>query len=162
MVLLLKKNGMKKFLIIAVLLVCGLNMSAQADYERAVGLRFGFHNGITYKQFLTSISAIEALAYFGNNSFNLTGLYEINNENAFQVDRLDWYYGAGGHIGFYDSNSENGGDSFILGIDGIIGIEYNLEQAPFNFSLDWKPEINIIGRDNFIGESIALSLRYTF
>ena len=158
----LKEIMMKKILAITFVMLISIAINAQSDYERAIGLRLGFDNGITYKQFITSISAIEALAYFGNNSWNFTGLYEINNENAFQVDRLDWYYGAGGHIGFYNSKLEGNDGSFLFGVDGIIGIEYNLEQVPINLSLDWKPQINIIGGTGFVGDTGALSVRYMF
>ncbi len=153
---------MKKILAFAILILTCTSINAQSDYERAIGLRLGFDNGITYKQFITSISAIEALAYFGNNSFNFTGLYELNNENAFQVDRLDWYYGAGGHFGFRNSNNEGNDGSFILGVDGIIGIEYNIETVPINVSLDWKPQVNIVGGNGFVGDTGALSVRYVF
>ncbi|MEM7161171.1 MAG: hypothetical protein AAF487_01910 [Bacteroidota bacterium] len=154
---------MKRILTCIALILMMSQINAQSDYERAIGIRAGFDNGITYKQFITSVSAIEALAFFGNNSFNLTGLYELNNENAFQVDRLDWYYGGGGHIGFYTVDGEDGDSgSLLLGVDGIIGIEYNFEQAPINVSLDWKPQINLIGGSGFVGDTGALSLRYIF
>ena len=153
---------MKKLLVIMLCFLASSQVKAQ-DYEKAIGVRLGFDNGVTYKQFITSISAIEGLAYFGNNYFSLTALYEINNDNAFEVEGLNWYYGAGGHIGFISKKKEGSDEQdFILGADGIVGIEYNFENAPFNVSLDWKPQINLIGGGGFVGNTGALSVRYLF
>jgi hypothetical protein len=50
----------------------------------------------------------------------------------------------------------------VVGIDGIIGMEYNIEEIPFNISLDWKPGFNILGHTGFWGDELALSVRYIF
>jgi len=36
--------------------------------------------------------------------YNLTGLYEIHT-NAFDEPQLNFYYGAGGHIGAWDGDA---------------------------------------------------------
>ena len=51
---------------------------------------------------------------------------------------------------------------YNIGIDGIIGIEYNIEPIPFNISLDWKPGLNLIGYTGFWGDELAFSIRYIF
>ena len=50
----------------------------------------------------------------------------------------------------------------VIGIDGILGMEYNIQEIPFNISLDWKPAFNLIGYTGFWGDEIALSIRFIF
>lgn len=139
------------------------NLNGQ-DYQTAVGLRAGPEVGITAKHYITSISAIEGIVHFRYEGINFAAIYEINNDNAFAIERLNWYYGAGGHIGFYDNDpwEDNSSSTVVIGADGIIGIEYNISEAPLNVSLDWKPVINLIGHQGFVGDNGALSIRYYF
>lgn len=135
------------------------------DYNTGIGFRGGLSNGLTVKHFISSNAALEGLLSTRWQGFNITGLYEIHAQ-AFNTPRLNWYYGFGGHIGFWDGYKQhpwfNDGTYTIIGIDGIIGIEYNIEPIPFNISLDWKPGFNIIGYTGFWGDELALSIRYIF
>lgn len=133
------------------------------DYNTGIGLRLGLYNGLTIKHFITENKALEGLIVTRWNGFNITGLYEIHDQ-AFNVERLHWYYGFGGHIGSWrgeksDNNIEN---YTFLGVDGIIGMEYNFKPVPFNISLDWKPTFSIIGHTEFLPDQVALSIRYIF
>ncbi|WP_201300967.1 hypothetical protein [Sunxiuqinia indica] len=60
-------------------------------------------------------------------------MYETLNETA-TVEELNWYYGFGGHIGFWDGNRVNWADDnnayTVIGIDGILGLEYHFARAP--------------------------------
>ena len=85
------------------------------------------------------------------------------------VSGLGWFYGGGAHLGSWNSGSNNpywAGNNYkgstILGIDGIIGLDYVLEDLPLNFSLDFKPAINLINGGGFWGDDFALSVRYIF
>jgi hypothetical protein len=49
-----------------------------------------------------------------------------------------------------------------VGLDGIIGLEYALPDAPLSISLDWKPAFNILGPVGLVGDEGALSVRYRF
>jgi hypothetical protein len=135
------------------------------DYNRSVGLRAGLSQGITYKQFLNRQDAAEGILSIRWGGFNITGLYE-RHTGAFDVDGLYFYYGAGGHIGFWDGYNHpwfNDNDSHtVIGIDGIIGLEFVFNEIPFNVSLDWKPGINLIGSTKFWGDELALSFRFMF
>jgi hypothetical protein len=135
------------------------------DYNTGIGFRGGLSNGLTVKHFISSNTALEGILSTRWQGFNITGLYEIHAQ-AFNTPRLNWYYGFGGHIGFWDGYKDhpwfNDGTYTIIGIDGIIGIEYNIEPIPFNISLDWKPGFNIIGYTGFWGDELALSIRYIF
>jgi hypothetical protein len=50
----------------------------------------------------------------------------------------------------------------VIGVDGILGLEYNFSEVPINISIDWKPAFNLVGYSRFFGDGGALSLRYIF
>jgi hypothetical protein len=156
---------MKRFAIVSLILLLAVTTGIAQDYNTGIGFRGGSSNGLTVKHFITSDAAIEGLLSTRWRGLNITGLYEIHAQ-AFDVPRLNWYYGGGGHIGFWDGGPNhpwfNTGTYTIIGLDGIIGIEYNIEPIPFNISLDWKPAFNIIGYTGFWGDEVALSIRYIF
>ncbi len=133
------------------------------DYENSVGLRAGFSNGITLKHFFSTNDAVEGILTLRWGGFNITGLYE-RHQSAFKTNGMYFLYGAGAHIGFYDSNHwlDNHDAVTIIGIDGIIGLEYVFKEIPFNLSLDWKPAINFAGYSGLWGDEIAVSFRYIF
>ncbi len=145
-----------------------LSLSAAAQqYDKAIGIRGGLFNGVTYKQAISSNTYLEGIASFRWNGFMVTGLYEITKPIDSNAPGLDWYYGFGAHVGFYDDN-ENGPwdegdfDGPMIGADGILGMEYTFGEVPVNLSLDWKPAINLFGYDGFWSDNVALSIRYTF
>ncbi len=155
-------------LIFALTLFFTITLAAHAqDYNTGIGVRGGLSNGLTVKHFISSNTAIEGLLSTRWRGFHVTGLYEIH-ARAFNTPRLNWYYGFGGHIGFWDGYSghpwfeDSSGSYTVLGIDGILGLEYNIEAIPFNISLDWKPGLNLIGYTGFWGDEVALSIRYIF
>jgi hypothetical protein len=155
---------MKKLLItFSACLLITLAVNAQ-DYQTGIGFRGGLSNGLTIKHFITSDKALEGLLAARWGGFNVTGLYEIH-ANAFDATGLYWYYGFGGHIGTWNTkySSDRGYDNTsIIGIDGILGIEYNIGAIPFNISLDYKPGFNILGDFGFWGDEFAISIRYVF
>jgi len=157
---------MKKLSIVLVLGLLSLVTLNAQDYNTGIGIRGGLSNGLTVKHFIGSDTAIEGLLSTRWRGFNITGLYEIHDQ-AFDTPRLNWYYGFGGHIGFWGGYKnhpwfEDDASYTVIGIDGIIGIEYNIEPIPFNISLDWKPGFNIIGYTGFWGDELAFSVRYIF
>lgn len=158
---------MKKILITLLIVFCSAALSNAQDYRTGVGLRAGFPSGLTVKHFTREKSAFEFLLASRWRGFEITGLYEIHNE-AFNTARLKWYYGLGAHVGFWNGDYTNkywgdpGTNYTVVGIDGILGLEYSFTEAPFNISLDWKPAFNFIGYSGFWADGAALSLRYIF
>ena len=142
------------------------------SYGTAVGLRLGVQSGITGKQFMRDGNALEGILSTHINRKGVTGtiLYEWH-RNAFGAKNLLWFYGGGGHVGYYryktyydsstpDKNSKSG--NFVeIGADGILGIEYAFSSVPFSLSLDTKPYLSFISgfTGGFDG---ALSIRYVF
>jgi len=155
---------MKKLLIL-VSLFCLATLSQAQDYNTGIGLRGGPESGLSIKHFISGNTAIEGLFASRWDGLNITGLYEIHAQ-AFNEPGLNWYYGFGGHIGFWDGNhshwDHDDSNHTVFGVDGILGLEYNFREIPINLSLDWKPALNIFGDPDFWGDNGALSIRYVF
>lgn len=95
---------MKK-LLLTIFLATGLFLFGNAqDYNTGIGLRGGFANGLTIKHFVNNKAAIEGIIASRWRGLELTGLYEYHNR-AFQTDRLNWYIGFGGHVGFWNGDN---------------------------------------------------------
>ena len=128
------------------------------DYKLGLGIRFSnasptLSNSVSVKYFLNEKSAVDALISFGGSRFGIGGLYEIHTPlNA--TPGLKWYYGAGGYVGFQDHDT-------YLGPTGVIGLDYKFQNIPLNLSLDWKPELDIIPRINFVPDAFGLTARFT-
>ena len=142
-----------------------VNAQESQSYKTALGVRGGLFNGVTVKHFIGPNAAVEGIFSSRWRGLNVTGLYEIHKQ-AFDVPGLNWYYGGGGHIGFWNGNDvawfNDNNDYVVIGVDGILGLEYNFAEIPFNISLDYKPAFNIIGYTGFWADGGALSIRYTF
>jgi hypothetical protein len=138
-------------------------MNAQ-EYKTGIGIRAGNASGLTIKHFNSHKSAVEGLLTTRWQGFDVTVLYEVHNR-AFDVDHLTWYYGGGAHLGFYNGSYAywgNTGTSYtIVGIDGILGLEYSFDEIPINIGIDWKPALNLVGYSGVWSEG-ALSIRYVF
>ena len=157
---------MNGFKILSLLILMNATSVCMAqDYTTGIGLRGGLANGLTIKHFIGEQAALEGILTSRWQGFNITGLYEIHNI-AFDTNRLNWYYGLGGHIGFWNGDNvkwvNDNRDYTVIGVDLILGIEYNFEEAPINISADWKPAFNIVGYSGFWGDGGGLSIRYIF
>ena len=158
---------MKK-LTIALLTIATLFSSQFAfsqDYRTAIGLRAGTTNGLTIKHFTKPKVALEAIISSRWRGLGFTGLIE-GHTRAFDVNRLNFFYGAGAHVYFWGEGKRGYSPypdrSSVVGLDGILGLEYNFREIPINVSLDWKPTYNFTVVDNFWGDDAAVSIRYTF
>ncbi|MHA4810239.1 hypothetical protein ACX0G9_19155 [Flavitalea flava] len=133
------------------------HVSAQ-DYKVAVGIRFStaaptVSNSLSLKYFLDETSAVEGLMSFGSR-FALGALYE-KHQIIGGTPAFTWFYGVGGYIGFENHTT-------YLGPQGITGLDYKFQNAPLNLSLDWKPELDIIPKINFVPSAFAFTARFTF
>lgn len=156
---------MKRILLTLALTVCIFSLTRAQDYNTGVGLRGGLASGLTVKHFLSYKSAFEGILDTRWRGFDITLLYEIHNQ-AFDVERLRWYFGAGGHLGFWDGDNVPWGDDdvnyLVIGVDGILGIEYSFSVIPINIGLDWKPAFNLVGYSGFWADGGAISIRFIF
>jgi hypothetical protein len=145
---------MKKFLVMATLLVATLTVSAQ-DYNWAIGLRGGGFSGLTAKQNMGS-TAIEAGLSLYNRGFAIDGVYEWQEPVIGEGFHL--YYGAGAY-------AQVAGHFFGLGAEAVVGLEYRLPiNFPLAISLDYRPGINVLGDAgvHFWGGNFGLGVKYCF
>jgi hypothetical protein len=134
-----------------------------STYSTAIGVKV-YPGSISVKHLFEQNKAVEGLLYLWNYGVRATALYEIHGDiNG--APGLKWYLGPGAHIGFWNSNwrdvyptRESG---LSLGIDGVIGLDYKINGAPINISLDWQPSFNLIGYTYFEGGWGGLGIRYT-
>lgn len=155
---------MKRFVFVFFMLVSIAALSNAQEYKTALGLRGGFSSGLTVKHFYERKTAFEGLLTTRWQGFSVTGLFEIHNQ-AFDVTHLTWYFGGGVHLGFYDGDfvtwGKYGSAYTVVGIDGILGIEYTFSEIPLNVGLDWKPALNLVGYSGWWSEG-GFSVRYVF
>jgi hypothetical protein len=143
----------------------------RTPYQTALGIRVGGTSGADVKHFFRPATAVEGIVGAFGDGFSITGLVE-KNAQAFDVVGLNWYYGGGAHVSFYNGHPYyNIGGRDIryrdshdvgIGIDGIIGMEYILpDNIPVAFSLDLKPFIEI-DSDGDVGVAPDLALGIKF
>jgi hypothetical protein len=128
------------------------------DYTTALGVKLLDGAGITLKHFISDKHALEGIGFFWSRGARITGLYEIH----FDINGapgLKWYVGPGAHIGFY--NTKYGGGSWA-GIDGVLGLDYKINNAPLNLSIDWQPSFEFGTGRGFTGNWGGFGIRYTF
>lgn len=181
MVYLMKKIKMNNIInMMKFSLICGLTLgliglsnhaSAQLDSKGAIGVRFGSAQGITYKHTLSENRALEGILSIQSNSsyrrFRVVGLYEYYRPLA---SGFNWYYGFGGSLGSYKDKDKTVDGKRIqydselsVSIDGIVGIEYNIPQSPFQVSLDVKPYFDFLQSSSIkLIDPIGFSFRYKF
>jgi len=130
---------------------------SSTSYKTALGVKF-YPGAISLKHFVNDQAALEGLGYFWDRGFRITGLYEIHG-NINGAPGLKWYIGPGAHVGFYN-NKWGGGSSF--GVDGVLGLDYKINVAPINLSLDWQPSFEFGDGRGFTGNWGGFAIRYTF
>jgi hypothetical protein len=144
------------------LIFLGNDLKAQ-DYIRSLGFRAGLSQGISYKQFYSTTDAIEGILSVRWRGFYVTGLWQ-RHAPAFDVRSLYWFYGGGAHAGFWDGSANPwfDDDRAVIGVDGIVGLEYVLDDIPINVAVDWKPAFNVIGYTGFWGDELGITVRFMF
>lgn len=157
---------MKKiiFTLFSVLILLGTtSLKAQAPYKHALGLRLGGLTGLNYKAFNGDI-AFEAILQLPYNGFGITGLVEKYGSTG--AANLGWYIGAGAHVWNFNGESSRkyypeSRNYTLVGLDGILGLQYTFPRIPLDLSIDWKPVFHLTGGGRgFYGNDGALSVRY--
>jgi hypothetical protein len=150
---------MKKGLVLSLFLVMSLLVIYKAnaqDYKTALGIRISsndaiVNNSISLKYFLNSTTVLEGLLSFGDPL--ALGLL-VEKHRSLSLPGLNWFYGAGGYIGF--------GDRKNIGAQGVLGLDYKIANLPLNLSVDWKPELNLAKDFTFEPAAVGVSFRFTF
>ncbi len=152
--------------VIFVILFSSLTVLGQ-EYKTSLGVRGGYpFSGVSLKHFLNRTDAIEGVAAFHYRGLMLAGMFQ-RHASAFDAPGLYWYYGAGAQAGFYDRRytpwfaSDDRGNIATLGVLGVLGLEYKIEEIPITIGVDLIPVLSIFGHTGFWMNS-GVSLRYTF
>ncbi len=160
----------KIYYFILLCLIIGINSTSAQSYGAALGLRLGDNNfsrtvGLTGKYRILKHVTLEGIAQT-DFSRNTTFHFLIEQHQSILSKRLNFYIGTG--VGFGEEESEikdpqtkqiiytYGNPTF--GIDLIAGIEFTLLR--YSLSLDYKPNFNLWGREQWVRGQIGLSLRY--
>jgi hypothetical protein len=153
-----------RVIVVLFFLFTSVNLAQAQDYINGIGLRGGLPYGITFKHFISETDAFEGILSTRWGGFRITALYEIHRPTK-QYQNLKWYLGIGSHLGYWDNRSPFVNDpdnQVILGIDGIIGMEYTFDEIPLNLGIDWIPSLNLIGDTSWGKLLIGVSARYVF
>jgi hypothetical protein len=139
-----------------ILVVLGQKELHAQPYMHAAGIRAGYSSGISYKGFrLHRMSAFEVDFLYNRHGFNLGALYEYHLEPFKKNTRTFVYLGGGAFGGDWD-------DEFSLGLSAVAGLEYTVRNLPLNFSIDWKPMLNLYAVFEPDLLDFGLSIRYRF
>jgi hypothetical protein len=139
-----------------------LSLSALSQsYTTAAGLRLGSEIGITLQQKIINNYTLEAMVQQGffNRQTTITALVEQHHK---LFDKgLNFYVGAGPHLGFYKTGNifkSTSETNTAVGATIIVGIELKLSRVLLSF--DYKPVINLAGGQRFFESQTGLSVRY--
>jgi len=142
------------------------NVQAQGS-NLGLGLRMTPDGGgFTIKYFFDQNLAIEGQLNAGGilalegQSVTAAGLIEYHINLPDPSWRL--FFGGGMHFGNWDRDDYRG-SQFILGIDGIGGVEYIFKKIPLGLSGDFRPAVNFLTDVEFFPHNLfGASARYYF
>ena len=139
-------NGLRKIIVILVLMALFIGLLNAQPYKNAIGLRLGYDaQEISYKRPFSDIHCLELT--FGVNmlghtregklcrGFVLNGLYQWVNDLYILSTGLKWYLGLGAAVLDHGSLSHG---RYGAGVIGQIGVEYHFN-SPWQLSLDYRP-----------------------
>jgi hypothetical protein len=156
---------MKRITILATFLLFSQLAANAQDFRTGIGIRGGLFSGLSIKHFVSQANALEGVVATHHRGLVLAGMYQMH-ANAFDAPGLNWYYGGGAHLGFYNyrstpwfSSSENNGNFSTLGLIGVVGLEYKIDEIPITIGVDVTPAFNLIGHTGF-WINTGLTLRY--
>ncbi len=139
---------MKKLVVMLVAMFSTVTIASATDYNWAAGVKFGSAaSGLSVKKDMGG-AALEGIAsFYYDNLLGVTGLYEIKSDLG---SGFELYYGGGAHLLI--------GDVFSAGVDGVVGVEYQIPGAPISFTFDYKPSFDFKGGFDFV--DFGLGIRY--
>jgi hypothetical protein len=159
----------KKALIILFLLAFPASSLLAQRYGTALGLRLGNNDygrtiGISAQQRIAERITIEGIAQ-SDLSRNSTLSFLIEKHQPIISKRFNFYYGGGISFGNEESIRKIEKSKQIIqtygnattGVDLIGGIEMTLLNSVI--SLDYKPNINLAGREDFVRGQVGISAR---
>ncbi|WP_154856050.1 hypothetical protein [Cyclobacterium xiamenense] len=159
------------FIALFLLLIEGTfpGISFGQSYGTALGLRFGNNNsyrtlGLSLQQLIAKGLTVEAILQ-SDLDVNTTVHAVVQKHRPLLSRRFNYYYGGGISLGIGESRERvpetrqliatYGNPS--LGLDFIAGVEMTL--MGITFSVDYKPNLNLVGRQPWYVGQVGISLR---
>lgn len=133
-----------------------LPFKASQAQNWGIGVRGGVDYGLTVKKYMGG-NALDFMGHFHNHGFQVAGLYEWNHGLG---SGFTLYYGVGLSLGAWDDSHDD--MAFGLGIDGIVGVEWQIPGVPLALSLDWKPSFELMPDTDFYFKGFAFGVKYLF
>ncbi|MEP1088244.1 hypothetical protein [Algoriphagus sp.] len=158
-----------KITLVTLLFFSYLSITQAQRYGTAVGLRFGNNNhyrtvGLTAQQRIAERLTLEGVL---QSDFNLNTTFSLVLEKHRPIisKRFNYYYGAGMSVGVEESFVKDPESKQIIhtygnntvGVDLIGGVELTILNTAI--SLDYKPNINLSGREEFYRGQVGISAR---
>lgn len=159
----------KGLILILIYTLLTIGQSTAQRYGTAFGLRLGNSDinrtvGISLQQRIFEKGTVEAILqsdFSRNTTFSILG----QKHHPIISKRFNYYYGGGLSFGKEESFVKNPTTKEIIhtygnattGIDLIAGIEMTLANAVI--SLDYKPNFNLAGREEFYRGQVGISAR---
>jgi hypothetical protein len=145
---------MKKLSLITLLFLAVSTCSWSQQYKTAVGIKGGYPSlgGLDIKHFLRPGFAVEGTIGGFSNTLLISALAEVQ-KSLPEPTGLDWYAGVGPTLGVTSG-------TYILSVNGVVGVDYTFQDFPLNLSLDTGPVLSLspIG----FGWGGGLAIRYAF
>ena len=154
-----KKYFLMKWFLFSILIFTSSFLFAQG-YVTAGGVRMGDEFGITVQQKILKYTTIEGLLQSGIRSKNTTLTVLLEQHKKIITKGFNFYFGGGIHKTWVPNTTPDQKVNDPFGVTGVIGAEFTL--GKLNFSLDYKPQINIWGGDQDFVSHGAFSARYVF
>ncbi len=157
------------FTLITLLFLSSISISQAQRYGTAVGLRFGNNNlyrtvGFTAQQRIGNRLTIEGILQ-SDFKLNTTFTALLEKHRPIISKRFNYYYGVGASVGVEESFVKDPESNQVLhtygnntvGVDLIGGVELTILNTAI--SLDYKPNINLAGREEFYRGQVGISAR---
>ncbi|MFO7370530.1 MAG: hypothetical protein R6X09_09700 [Bacteroidales bacterium] len=165
---------MRSILLFAAVFFTCIMTNAQ-NYTRDAGVRIGDYISASCRQFSSEDEALEGILFIGRQGFTFSIMKEHFEPALGNIsDNLFVQYGYGAHIGLRRTDHyqvlnrtyrlEDETITPLLGVDGLIGIEYRFPEFPFLIGFDFKPyfEFSTIQVFSIYLQSFGMSIKYRF
>jgi hypothetical protein len=154
----------------AFLLIIGLSVPCFSNSKgTSAGLRLGNNQdyrtfGLTGKQRLMKGITAEAIIQ-SDFTANTTAHLLLARHRPMISKRFNYYYGGGLSVGMEESRQKVPESMQVIttygnptmGVDFVLGVEMTL--LKLNLSLDYKPNINLTGKEQWYGGQVGISVR---
>jgi|TARA_B110000093_G_C12859313_1_gene362717 hypothetical protein len=135
--------------------------TAQKDVFTEYGITPGLRIGQSYENWYSfsarknfRAGSAELILTPSKTRFTITGLYALQFPIGGDIEGLSYFYGGGAHVGLQSDFAP------AIGIDGIMGLEYEVPGFPILVSIDMKPGYDFTGGFGPRWQEGALTVRY--